>query len=101
METHHSGQNLAAPQILILPKSLPIRSDIARIAYGYEQQIRSVTQDIHQLKCSRFLAFDTVRINRVYQGDIISLGELTYKPKRGIKIAVYHNDFGAVNHCLG
>ena len=92
---------MAPAQIHVLPKALPISSDIAGISHGYEEQVRGVAHSIYQFECGCFLSLDPVGVHGVDQSDIVVLGEFTNQSQGRIEVAVNHDDFRAVDHGLG
>jgi hypothetical protein len=52
----------------VLLIALPIGADIACVPYGEEMNFWSIAEGVDNLKSSRFLALQAVRVNRVDHG---------------------------------
>ena len=78
-----------------------IGGNVAGVANGYEKHIWRVTQRGHQFKRSGLLAFNPVGVYRVHQGNVVAISELSAQTQGDVKVSVNHDDFGAVDHCLG
>jgi hypothetical protein len=63
-------------------------------------EIRRVAQVVHDFKRRCFLSRDSIRIDRVNDGEIVALAEFPHDNQRVIEIAFDGNDFGAVGKRL-
>src|SRR5690606_20792933 len=92
---------IVGPLSGVLLVALPVRGDVARVAYWQQVVVRCVAQEVHDLEGAGLLALDTRRVHRVDQEYRVVLAELAGDLKAVIEIAVDLDDVRTVGDRLG
>jgi len=85
---------------MIFSIACPIRGDVSSIAYGQEMKIGRVAQIINNFERGGLLSGDSVRINRIYDGEITLFTKLSNDPQRVVEVAFQGNDFCSAGESL-
>src|SRR6266487_804835 len=78
----------------------PIRGNVSGITDREQMKIRRIPYSIDSLKCSGLLPGNSVRVDRIYNGEIIALSKLAHDPKCVVEVAFNSHDFCSVDESL-
>src|SRR5258707_2385077 len=100
LKTDHPRGGSDAAQAMVFGVSFPISRNVSCITNRQDVRKRGFPERICNLECSRFLAFQSIGINRVHYANSGLIFEFANDPEAGIKISVDRNDLGATDESL-
>ena len=63
-------------------------------------KVGRIAKNIYDFKGRCFLAGNPVRVNRIYNGELVALAQLAHNSKRLVKVSIDRDNLGAVRESL-
>ena len=101
LKSPHHGKRPAQTGVPVLLEPHPVGTDVAGVAHGNTQPVRSISQDVHHFEGRRFLSLEPVGVDGVHQGDGIAPRQVLGEGKGLVEVALNGQHFGAVQQSLG
>ena len=100
LEADHLRQARGASEPVKLFVAHPVGADVARIADRQDVNVGRVAEHFDDLERRGLLALETIRIDRIDDGDRLGLADLAHEPQRVVEIAVDGHDLRAIHEGL-
>ena len=100
LEPHHSRKGAAVTGLLVFLEAHPIGGDVAGIAHGNAEPVRSITEGIDDFESSCFLALQSVGVHRVDQRHGVFLRGFADDVQSAVEIAADGQNLSAIDEGL-